>query len=54
MGRARDEADPGRGRLEKNSAQCLVDIRVCEATEWSTDSFPLLFGERDCAMAKGG
>ena len=37
--------NPGRGRPEKNWAQCLVDdIRVFEATEGSTDRSPLLFG----------
>ena len=37
--------NPGRGRPEKNWAQCLVDdIRVYEATEGSTDSSPLLLG----------
>eukprot|EP00904_Undaria_pinnatifida_P004437 jgi/Undpi1/13995/HiC_scaffold_9.g03646.m1 len=37
--------NPGRGRPEKNWAQCLVnDIRVFEATEGSTDSSLLLFG----------
>ena len=39
------EVNPGRGRPEKNWAQCLVnDIRVFEATEGSTDSSLLLFG----------
>ena len=37
--------NPGRGRPEKNWAQCLVDdIRELEATEGSTDSPSLLFG----------
>ena len=36
---------PGRGRPEKNWAQCLVDdFWVFEATEGSTHSSPLLFG----------
>ena len=36
---------PGRGRPEKNWAQCLAgDIRVFEATQVSMDSSPLLFG----------
>ena len=36
--------NPGPGRPEKNWAQCLADIRVCQPTEGSTDSSPLLFG----------
>ena len=47
--------NPGRGRPEKNWAQCLVDdIRVFEASEGSTDSFPFIVQSRDCAMAEGG
>ena len=51
--------NPGRGRPEKNWAQCLVDdIRVFEATEGSTDSSPLLFGVETVlwprAAKKGG
>ena len=35
--------NPGRGRPEKNCAQCLVDdIRVFEETEGSADSSPVL------------
>ena len=38
--------NPGPGRPENNWAQCLADdIRVFQATEGSTDSSPLLFGE---------
>ena len=37
--------NPGRGRPQKNWAQCLIDdIRVFEATEGFTDSSTLLFG----------
>ena len=37
--------NPGRGRPEKNWAQCLADdIRVFKATKGSTDSSPVLFG----------
>ena len=36
--------NPVPGRPEKNWAQCLADIRVFKATEWCTDSSPLLFG----------
>ena len=44
----------GRGRPEKNWAQCLADdVRVFEATKGSTDSSPLLFGV-EIAMAEGG
>ena len=39
--------NPGRGRPEKNWAQCLADdiSVVFEATKGSTNSSPLLFGE---------
>ena len=45
LGTMADGMNPGRGRPEKNWAQCLVDdIRVLEATEGSTDNSPLLLG----------
>ena len=45
FGRISGGVNLGRGRSEKNWAQCLVDdIRVFEATKGSTDSSPSLFG----------
>ena len=44
FGTVAGEVNPGRGRPEKNWAQCLVDdLRVFEATEGYTDSSHLLF-----------